>query len=149
MRQRTIAISHVSMQSGLMKIARIASPLSLLLTASCGMLQPSPGLGVTDGCYYAGATPVLRVKSLHGTFLIPGTVREVRITPQKNDASGVTAAMFEPGFELKTSPRLETITPTDMRERIFLMMESGASVPTIMASSEPMGLVFLARGAAC
>jgi hypothetical protein len=132
-----------------MRIISASFAIPLLATASCGKPHQGRALAVTDGCYYAGATPVLRIRAERGVFLIPGAVRDVRITSEKNDVNGVTSTMFEPGFELKTDPRLETTSQADFRDRVFLMMQPGTSVPTIMATSEPLGLVLLARGAEC
>ena len=127
-----------------MKIAASLSALTISVAATA--CSPPAGKPLTDGCYYAGAVPVLRVNGVKGDVLIPGDVGHVRVMADTSpDQAGVT---FEPGFHIVTGSPLKAQRSVDL-PRSSMMMKPLTSEPTIMAITEPSGLIDLVKGKRC
>lgn len=127
-----------------MKIA--ASLLTLTIGVVATACSPPAGKPLTDGCYYAGAVPVLRVNGVKGNILIPGDISRVRVIADASpDDAGVT---FEPGFHIVTGSPLKVQRSVDL-PRSSMMMKPLTNEPTIMAIAEPSGLIDLVKGTPC
>lgn len=124
---------------------RVAS-LALILPASMSGCSSHSSAPLTDGCYYAGAVPVLRVTGVSGDLLIPGNVGRVRVSAYSSPSqAGVT---FEPGFYILSGPPLRVEKATEL-PRSSLMMKQSTAEPTIMAVAEPAGSIDLVKGKGC
>ena len=81
----------------------------------------APGLGpeLTDGCYYAGSTPFIRIVGSKGTVLVPGEVSVVKVAVSKT--KDVSEAVFSPGFMTQNPTDLRTIRVTEFKEAYYMM----------------------------
>jgi len=99
-----------------------------------------------DGCYYAGSVAVLKVQGDKGTLMVPGDIQTVHVKPDAStEQAGVT---FAPGFRLHRGPPLTVSLVKDMPES-SMMMKPYSDRPTIMAITEPMGLIDIVQGPPC
>ena len=107
---------------------------------------PRPGKPLADGCYYADGVAVLKVQGHSGKLLVPGNIQTVAVVPDASaEQAGVT---FTPGFHLRVGPPLTALRVTSLRSS-SMMMKPDSDRPTIMAITDPMGLIDLTEGPAC
>ena len=101
---------------------------------------------MADGCYYARGVAVLKVEGNKGTLLVPSNIHTVTVVPDSSEQQA--GATFTPGFHLHEGPSLTATRVTDL-PRSSVMMKPYTDRPTIMAITEPEGLIDLAQGPAC
>ncbi|WP_340316183.1 hypothetical protein [Rhizorhabdus argentea] len=129
-----------------MNTLRTSAMVVFLLATGCSLKPPPPGLDLTDGCYYVGSVPVLKIKDREGRFLIPGNMTKVQVDHEHDENSAT--AIFSPGFTLDREPSLK-VRQQNQFPSYYMMMKPYTATPVIMVPTDPLGLIDLERGTPC
>lgn len=89
---------------------------------------------------------MLKVQGHIGKLLIPGNIQTVAVTPETLE--GQEGVKFSPGFHLREGRTLTAVRVTNLQSS-SMMMKPYADRPTIMAITDPMGLIDLVQGPSC
>ena len=115
-----------------------------LILASCQ--PPAPGPELTDGCYYAGNQPVIKIVGDEGQILIPGNLNSVRVSRSRDRNTSMAA--FSPGFFIETESRMRVIRQNQF-PKYYYMISPFSRVPTILIPTESKELVQIRLGSNC
>ena len=117
----------------------------MLGLASCSSSELPPASPLTDGCYYANTTPVLRVAGAKGDLLVPGNIRQV--TVERGAWQSDAWVIFRPAIQIQRNPLSATVVP-DLDE-IWMTMEPRTAAPTISTTTDEGTKLHLVRGQNC
>jgi hypothetical protein len=112
--------------------------LPLLLPGCREPVDPIDRTVLRDGCYRDEQTnrAVLRVNGDYGTVLVPGDVREVRLTPRRGRDGNYVE--IHPGFTVFSPVTgAQLIGPPEITTRF--KVQPGANGPTLMANMGAYG----------
>jgi hypothetical protein len=126
------------------RFACLCALLTFSMIASCD--SRGPGMKLSNGCYYAGERPVIRIIGNEGTVLVPGNVQNVLVSRRADPAASV--AIFSPGFFIESPSNIRAVQQSQF-PRYHYMMSPSSSVPTILMPTTSEELIALALGAPC
>ena len=120
--------------------------LALALMGCPRPQPPGPGPELSDGCYFLGEQPVLKVSGAVAKVLIDGEVKQLKVG--RSRTPDVNAAIFSPGIRLREKPLYLMLDPKF--PRAYYMMAPSAGAPRLMIpTASGTGVIVLTRGSNC